>query len=1346
MGIDLSPRTSAAIHSLREAGVALGPDVVEWALTEARGATRATEGRTPLVWLLTSFSRWEWLAVFREGLLRERLAWLLCSVAERKARPHPDSPTANEHICLCIRRDLAMCYAEGDEPTVEELYHDAAATNMLPMPAALPGGRTVLVDPETVKTWYRDIVAVRTGRRLRCDGGGSIQSCEREENPDEVVADPVELRRASVLGAAANRFSASDPLRPVVTFLIREADACRKAGQCERDLAGYYAISLLSIYYNMGWKDVLNLGLEPRDDGPGYLRPGWREIVRTIGNGYFNNDECFLRSDLRLPLLPIVRWMLAKAGVNEEDGGTLAEALPPQSALLFPAWLKDVRKVVLPGVKLRSQALYRTFNFVATIRLKMPIPYLSILCGKPIFGSRGESSYTFRHSGEALGDWKRIYVEIQAIAGVGCEAVDLPVDGAVHGASEVCLQSMAAEMLRRVMAAATHNEIVSCIWGVLYLLGARRAALHRNPASLFRSEPRPCFLFSDKSAADAPRGLRTIPLNEPLLELVRVCRDLFGDEAALPYLQDGKWTSSLGLCDKAAYGIISQEPCQQPGRNALINALLREGMGSEPRGALTGHDSQTGLPSLFSIVSSDVLLDIAAEGLHRVLEHSGFNRLVEVLVSQLRRLAVPGCSDLGIAESDLDRFSSHGELFPKAGNAHLAPLTIDEDRLLGLLRPRLAGLAKEKPTTIRCQLLLAFQAGVPMENLRRYSGIYTWHNLIHSLAAGRYYFIAFGPHEDVGGLSPCPLDIGTPGESPALRMLLARFQALGKSYKTRTTAERLRWALFPEKDGELPKELRRILPEAEELNDAELMRLLDRLTLVNARRMHPGCVAGALAGRLPIGLNGYHIGDVIRERIGYEPVLRFLDGSPYREWLRIDQAYGDGKQITPYRAFCEAKKRIQSWWRNPTRTTKVETAEDLFVVLRRFNVSPSFSRFQNIALLLGISKDNARRFATSLLARFRRENLLQTSASLRLLPAPLLAERLARLEATELVLKPKEDARSRKGIRDDTTAALQLMRRAGLRLGETITTLHDGKRFHAATRVGYVTQGKTDNARRMFDPAILSGSDSGALLDQMDHAQGLLLPKDADRIQRLLADAFGNALSPHDLRHYAIIDGLRLCIREHLAHGNFQLALDTMSAMCGHACGITSVNSYAGNTVPLFFPLPRPTEVELTPQWWHDPSAVSPTALHAIRDEYSGLAKQRRAHRRLFRDFRRKCPFGPPAANESLGCDPVRAARPIFQCEIPTGPDQDLTADFVKDVLQLGRERNVDLRIGMRRALGATLHSMLMEECFGPTNSQGCKKAVFYRLKHFNGKELSMETDVTHLRKPEPLTLPLHFY
>lgn len=1157
-------------------GVIFVPErCAELARDEAsRSRERRTYQRTPLLALLTYYSRPMWLRALADNEhLREILVDVLGRVAHQLDQV--DNAATSERTrtadiaCRAARRYLLLVALRPDLAEYEVCVEYVEEIVALPSLSGAPGGPCIPRSLSCIAGFVKALRCFRSGVPIL---GCHVGSREPANETFETFVDQQFLRgRFADLGST--RWSCLDPLRPVVIDILRECRIFLAAQQYDHRLASHYLVALLSIYYGLDYRDalVLRIGRPPTSaPSPGFLdlSSGW--LVRRLGSGFYPGDGSFCPSELALPLVPEIAKLAGQLGLRM-DGTLLREQLGLEMHVGYGRWLRRRKSALLKRMQLSTTSLHFTFDFVGLFKSGLYACELSLLRAAPRYGATAECSYVCMTENELVGHWNNIIGVIRRWAKLPVWRGSVAEPTRVHGTPSMTLTSYVEIVREHMGSAMSRNELLVAIEGLYRCLGRRNSLRHENAASCVRGFPEPALQIVDKWSNGRPLGMRYLPMVEPVAAFAELCAQHCGGGRLTAYeATDGGWCPS----DKVGGNLghwLHMGPARQAARTALFNDLRRRRIPAAVMNAAMGHSTELTWESALSPLPNAVLFTQLREVLMAILEECGFARAV----AELRKA--------------LDRYSAApqaigGEAHPGSraisAAAPFSPLTEIEDYLACRM---VTNLDREclPETGWATAVYFAMELGVPFRLLARNARYVTFRSLVADEASERIFFFAPIEGEDVGHLDFFPVEI--PKNSVAWRHLLARWQDIRSCHRLARAC--LDTPIFGDEEcmeDKVGKYLSRLASEGGKrlrLDDCDAVRLLERLSAALCRHWQCGSVAGALAMEIPFGINQIDITQTISLMTGRPAVLRDMDGEIFSGRL-FQRGQRRAVPVSERRAhYLKFLDRL-AYTRWPRELAdEAEQARYLYELLRNEDVTPARDRFREVAMRLGSPKSAAARVARLATQLAHRHGALEPTSPEVFPTEEAMRNARGKIGTRTLDIRHKDPETRLRRI-ENTARSLEMLFSSGCRLSESILTLETELIEEPEWTAHYIYESKTDAGRRMVLPGEFTPSWEGStprapLCNWRRRNRNLkrahnrnYLEAEKVRLQRQVKGIIGDEFHPHTLRHYRAYLALLTLFERHWQNSVQMLA--SIARMFGHASAFTFLNAYVGTLLACF--------------------------------------------------------------------------------------------------------------------------------------------------------------------------------
>lgn len=1111
-----------------------------------------------------------------------------------------------------VARRLFFLVSRGDCDW-ETLASRLLQTQLLPTSACLPQTVERPCSTSTVVQFLRD--ATRLTRRI-----------------------PVVTAELDSAGSGSQEDTAISPLTPnCPTDCLRPALAAalrlamEKTSRLFDNEAQFFSLVLLEALYGMHYKDALCLRF---GDTEGTTCPGrlTREtLVLHVGGGYFPNSDCWVASELVLPLVPQLTMLLDQAKVDFGSPGSLGDAFGATAVDDYLQGVRHCRDLRNDGAETMQGSFVATFDVAALLECGIEPAVLSLLRGRPLYGSRGRCSYVVR-SGSQL---RRTLAEIQAKVLEMCgmdplanstEQSDLDIE--LHGTPSDSFVDLVGQFKKVVESANTHNTITRCVEHLMLLLGMRRTATHPNPAWFLRRIFGEMLCFSDKQWIDGQA--HRLPCGVELLKVITQCARIFGASRCLLFAHKGQYVSSLAAPDESRIPFPPGYPFQ-PFRNGLINQLIEQGTSTIVIDYMVGQNSASIAPTSGALPVSEADLQCAAEkAMDRILRTGGLGQAIALLGEKLMMLG-PVKSDSGENEDDeIDRFASGGPLSRRAASAP-TPLSFCEDGMAQVLIRGFSaryGQADGPTPTSPAHILIAtmLATGISCDHLLRYRKYITCKNFLR--CGTEMIFLAPMPTEDCGGLSYFPIRIdpcyGVEGMVEALLTLRERDYAKRKVRKglaagVRPFAFGKNCSSGEDKFGGLAQEVSTILRAgglSQNIESEEAVRLLSRIGEAICRYRHSGTVWAVMVGTLRAGLNHFRVGDCLYA-MGVAGPVSLLDGSP---WEDVVLGLPAGTPHTPINIPPGASRNAKL------------LGQRVAEIFHRRGLAPSLHGFEkSIRKLVHVSGKAVRIHFWVAAHQAMRHSLergwLIVSNASKLIEFEKI--RAAHDDVARIVArtKPKKQgndnadpAAQRDRKKDQLHLALEGILLGMLRPSEAKLlpepSIFDGSlpnvRFVVRSQKGKGTTGRhVDTSFTSFGGSIKSTRGISRTLGAPKvEGYGKALISD-DTLSRCIGQLFGEAVSPYCVRHSLVIKGLAYLISHGLTQsGSLLISLGTLAKQLGHSNLTVAPCSYAGVALAILSRALNRIPSQLTGPGWQQMLESAMAARELERAE-----QHRRSHR-----------------------------------------------------------------------------------------------------------------------------------
>jgi len=957
----------------------------------------------------------------------------------------------------------------------------------------------------------------------------------------------------------------------------------------------------------MHFKDALCLRLGDCDSMicPGRLSRD--SLILHVGNGFFSGSACWDESKLTLPLIPQLTALLDQTGIDFSRRCSLGEAFGSTTADEYRRGVCDLREKTNGGAKTKQESFQASFDFAALVECRTEPAVLSLLRGKPLYGSRGRCAYVARTGSQLRRTSMEIQSRVLEMCGMAGHSMPLSAsdpDEELHGTPSDSFEVLVEQFAGAVESATTHNAIIRCVQHLMLLLGMRRTGTHPNPAWFLRRLCGDTLCFSDKRWVEGQA--HHLPCGADLLEVTSQCARIFGASKILLFEIDGKYVSSLDAPDASRIPFPSGYPFQ-PYRNALINKLIDHEVPTIVIDYVVGHNSGGISPTsgALPITEADLLL-AASKAMDMVLEIGGFRRVIASLAEKLTdlRSVEPGSYVDGTDE--IDRFGQGGGTRRWAGAAP-EPLSYCEDVMAQTLaRGFSARYSSSNGRTVLSSahrlVAISLATGIPSDHLLTYRKHITLKNFL--TCAAKTIFLCPMPSEDVGGLSLFPVEIA-PGYGVE-RMIKSLLILRNKDYVKRSMKTGSATGVRPFVFGKGKKADEASLGEVVEViknsllkggwfgivKDEEALRLLSRTSEAICRYRHTGTVWAVTAELFRAGLNHFRIRDCLKA-MGLDGRPFLLDGCPYED-VRP-------KNIPP--ATPSAALKVKPEDLANTKRLGRRVAE----IFQRRGLAPCLIEYQKsisrLAKTPTCPQINTWAAAYVAMRHALRRGWLLVSRPDSLIAPVTIETALEQLELVVARTKPKMNASGNADPSDQRNRKKDQLRQALVGIFRGVLRPSEAKLLPMPisfagpspnTRFVVYSQKGTRQTGRHVDSNFMSFGKG--VQPNFVGTEGTGNPKIADYGKALISDdtllrsvrrLFGDDTSPYDVRHSRVVEGLTyLTKRGLLESGSLLVSLGVLARQLGHGNLTVAPCSYAGIALAILSQPTSPVTAPMLDSGW----------------------------------------------------------------------------------------------------------------------------------------------------------------
>lgn len=1207
--------------------------------------------------------------------------------------PYWNEESHRQEAVLLFKRCFVLFFQNLDLVELDELAKHLRLTRSLPQPRCRPDSPAILVSLTTIREFIRHTHQFLQGRPLISDNATSGKA-------DSGGKMTFEGNLAVVCP--------TDHLRPLLPMLMREIVADQIIFSPEE--ARYRFLVAMECCFGIHHKDALLLGCGNGVDSgsPGYLTE--TSLVRFVGGAFYSSGDSFCPSLLEIPLPTFIKSLIKAAFLNLSEKGKIRDQFDVNFHELYAKWILTLVENRDSGLTSRQTTFIWTYDYAALEKALVQPSVLSLLRGRPLYGSRGRCAYICQ-SGESLcRAHGRILGEVLKLSGVDSEInTDLPSPSpfVLHGTPCAPFEEWVAVFRRTVETAKSFNEVLVCIELLLRIMGKRRSAIHPNPAHFVRLQPGPMLLFSDKPwiAGQFHHIPCTLELDDVLREIGRI----FSRSPVVLYQEEDRWVPSDQCSDSVVQNLSRPSGCTlQPARNSFLNALVKMDLPEIVVDYLVGQNSggNSPLSGVYSVAGNEIH-QAASEAIASLFMETGLQAALKQFLIELKRIPkVPGSQPFKGA--DLDRFCYSIPKKPSIATGPI-PLTHEEDILAwalfeGLSRRHRGYNPRASRSAGELYVTLALEAAIPAVHLERFKNYFTLGNFV-STGEAEMVLCPF-PTEDQGGLAWFPSSLT--GEFGTMRIAKCIFQWRNSDYTRRLKKRAVHLAPFKfVKRSDVAKVVVKAIGRAgirQKVDEASAWRLLCRVTELRSRMVHAGPVWGTAVGLLNGGLNHVKLEDCLREMGVRDPMVS-LDGLP---WADVFQPVRP-----PLRA-----KTCQKWLAQASGDGKEkflhDVGKDLATWFNESNLSPSLNTFREWASTFCEVTRNGNQAAPNVIGRkamevCREKGWLLTSEAVQLiseeqfrqayLKLPSVIERTRPKANTKSNVMPFEQRELSKQQLSVATAAVFLsgMRPSQARVLPPPVEIAGNLRFP----MKFTKDGKYE--ARYADSNFLSPIAETEISHRKIRRQAKLKgfassPICKDSLVRCINKSFGCDVSPYDVRRYVIVRSLlRVSRMMTKAKGGGVVRLAALSWQVGHSRLTVAPSSYAGTALCLLST--RISNLRLVPT-----NQASKFTTVSQKDAIEGIVPSRQkalehavSIRRLARAARSYLVHQRPTGNDNTSKEPLiyLESDPSLLhlddtvttwVDLPIGPAVDALLSTISALLEYGRRKGFDLGIRLIRS------------------------------------------------------------